>query len=157
MDELPSTPPKMGAPRKEINWEAFESLCQMHATEEEFCFFFKIDVVTLNTRCKEKYDGRTFSHVYEELKVGGRMSLRRRLWRNAMGDEATYDRDGNKLQEETKPHAATAIFLSKQKQERGGLGFSDKMISEHDIGDGTYEKMMGFCDLMEKEKSEEPK
>lgn len=156
MEEL-TTSPKMGAPRKEIDWSAFESLCQMHATREEFCFFFKIDDVTLNTRCKEKYDGRTFSSVYEELKVGGRMSLRRRLWQNAMGTDATYDSQGNKLQEETKPHAATAIFLSKQKEDRGGLGFSDKTTNELEVGDGSFEKMMGFCDRMEKEKAEEAK
>lgn len=155
MDELPTTH-KMGAPRKEMNWEAFTSLCQMHATLEEFAFFFQMDADTINARCQEQYQ-KTFSAVYKEQCVGGRMSLRRRLWRNAMGDEATYDREGNKLQEETKPHAATAIFLSKQKPERGGLGFSDKVSNEVDLGDGTYEKMMGFCDLMEKEKAEEPK
>lgn len=153
-----TTTPVMGRPPIVIDWDAFESLCQMHATKEEFAFFFKCDLDTINNKCHEKF-GKTFSATFEELSVGGRMSLRRRLWQNAMGAKAEFDGTGNKVLEESKPHAATAIFLSKQKRERGGLDFSDKVNSVVDVGDGSFERMMGmgksFCDRMEKEKSEE--
>jgi len=126
MDE--QTPAKMGRPPIEINWNAFDSLCQMHATKEEFAYFFQCDEDTINNKCLEKFK-KTFSAVFKHKSVGGRMSLRRKLWQTALGDE----------KENIKAHPATAIFLSKQREERGGLGFADKVTNEIVAGDGTWE------------------
>lgn len=133
-----------------IDWDAFESLCQMHATLEEFCFFFKCCEETLNTKCREKY-GMTFSAIFKERSVGGRMSLRREMWEGAM---AKRDEKGGII----KPGNVTLqIFLSKQPLERGGLGFSDKLVNEHDIGSGTYEKLTGIVADLEAKKAAEDK
>lgn len=153
---LAATPePVMGAPRKEVDFEAFESLCQMHATEEEICWHFKMNHETLNARLMEKY-GKTFSQVYPTLSVGGRMSLRRQLWMLAMGSEAEYDpRTGQKLREAIKPNAETARFLAKQPLERGGLGMRDAVTTEHEIGTGSYEQLLGICRELEDQKRSE--
>ncbi len=148
--------PKMGAPRKEIDYEAFESLCQMHATEAEICWHFKVDIDTLNARIKERYDGKTFSEVYPTLSVGGRMSLRRQLWMMAMGADAQYDpRTGAKLREAVKANPETVRFLSKQPMERGGLGMKETVETEHSIGTGSYEQLMGLAKQLEEKKRRE--
>ena len=74
---------KMGAPRKEVDWEQFESLCQILATEEEIAAFFKMSIETLNTRCKEKYEC-TFLEVYKTESSGGKISLRRKMFQGAL-------------------------------------------------------------------------
>lgn len=86
----------MGRPRKPIPKAQLEKLCHMQATEVEVCDFFGVDRETLNKRCKEMYDGRTFSQVYKEYSAGGKISLRRKQWQLA---------DKN---------AGMAIFLGKQ-------------------------------------------
>lgn len=145
----------MGAPRKEVDWEAFESLCQMHCTEEEICDHFKMTHDTLVARCREKF-GRTFSEVYAEMSISGRRSLRRQLWMMAMGSPAQYDRTtGALLTPAMKPNAETARFLSKQPTHRGGLGFKDAVAQTHDVGDGSYEKLMGICRELEEKKEKE--
>lgn len=150
-----SSPPKMGAPRKEIDYDAFESLCQMHATEAEICWHFKVDIDTLNARVKERY-GKTFSDVYPTLSVGGRMSLRRQLWMMAMGSDAQYDpRTGEKLREAVKANPETVRFLSKQPEARGGLGMKESVENTLDLGDGSYEKLMGLAQKLEEKKRNE--
>jgi hypothetical protein len=144
MNETPENKPVMGAPRKEVNWDDFDSLCQMHATEVEFCYFFDMCEDTLNARCKEKFN-KTFSEVFKERSVGGRMSLRRSLWQSAMGD----------INAGVKPNLTAQIFLSKQPEERGGLGFSDKVTNEVAVGNGTYEQLLGLCKKLEEDKKAE--
>ena len=149
---LPTPPPepvKMGRPPIVIDWNAFDSLVQMHCTEEEVAYFFKCDISTVYEKCKEKH-GVTFPEYFKANAVGGRMSLRRRLWQNALGDR------------DTKPHAATAIFLSKQKDHHGGLGFTDKTKLElplvpgaEEDGSGDYEWKMGIVRRLESRKSKE--
>jgi hypothetical protein len=71
---------KMGAPRKEIDWDAFEKLAKMQCTESEMCSFFEICEDTLNTRCKEMY-GKTFSDTIKRYSDVGKMSVRRGQFR----------------------------------------------------------------------------
>jgi hypothetical protein len=148
-------PARMGAPRKEINYEDFESLCQMHMTEQEVCFYFKIDHKTLNERLMERY-GKTFSQVYPELSVGGRVSLRRQLWMLALGSDAVYDASGRKIRDSIRPNAETARFLAKQPETRGGLGMKDAVDNTHFLGNGTYEELIGVCNELEQQKKTEP-
>lgn len=148
--------PKMGAPPIPIDWESFESLCQMHATREEFAFFFKCDEDTINNACKTKF-GKTFSAVFKEMSVGGRMSLRRQMWQSAMGAPAEYTKDGKVLREPVKPNTTMQIFISKQPVERGGLGFADNVNQNHGLGNAGYEQLIGVCSRLEKEKTQEAK
>lgn len=73
------TPKKMGRPRKPIDKTEFEKLCALQCTLEEVCGWFGITDVTLNTWCKENYEGRTFSEVFAEKRVAGKISLRRNM------------------------------------------------------------------------------
>lgn len=144
----------MGRPPINIDWNVFDSLVQMHCTEEEIAYVFKCDVDTITNRCKERF-GMTFSEYYKRNSVGGRMSLRRQLWLNALGDAKAG----------VKAHAATAIFLSKQKESHGGLGFSDKTRLQlpidggeaggTDDGAGQYEWKMGMVARLKSKKSKE--
>lgn len=138
MEELDQ--PKMGRPPVDIDWEQFDTLCKIHATLEEIAYFFKCCIETIQNRVKAE-KGVTFSTYYAQVSIGGRLSLRRHMWEHAL------KKDNPEMQR----------FLSKQKPERGGLGFSDKTTNELEVGDGSFEKMMGFCDRMEKEKAEEAK
>lgn len=141
METTTSNP--VGRPPIQINWTDFDSLVQMHCTEAEIAHFFKCSIDTISRACHQKF-GMNFADYYKTESVGGRRSLRRLLWQNAFGDE--------KLK--IKPHAATAIFLSKQREERGGLNFSDKVSNEHEIGEGTFEDMVAFCDRKDREADE---
>lgn len=66
---------KRGRPRKEIDKRLFENLCKHFCTEEEISNILECDVVTLRNWCKREY-GKDFSHVFEEKKAYGKLSLR---------------------------------------------------------------------------------
>lgn len=74
---------KMGRPRKEIDREQFEKLCALQCTIGEVCGFFGVQDDTLNKWCKENYDGRTFSEIFAEKRVAGKISLRRAMFQLA--------------------------------------------------------------------------
>ena len=73
------TPKRMGRPRKEIDLVEFEKLCGLQCTLEEVCGWFGVTDVTLNSWCKENYEGRTFSEVFAEKRSAGKISLRRSM------------------------------------------------------------------------------
>ena len=68
---------KIGRPRKEFDKEQFEKLCALQCTEEEIAGWFGFSTFTLNTRCKETYEGRTFFEVFKIYSTDGKISLRR--------------------------------------------------------------------------------
>ena len=68
--------PKTGRPRKEIDFDQFETLCKIQCTEIEIASVLGISVDTLERRCKEHY-GVSFADAYEEKRSDGRASLRR--------------------------------------------------------------------------------
>lgn len=98
------TQKKMGRPRKPIDKTEFEKLCTLQCTLEEVCGWFGVQDDTLNKWCRENYEGRTFSEVFAEKRVAGKISLRR-----------------NMLQLASK-NATMAIFLAKN-----WLGMSDNV------------------------------
>lgn len=107
---------KMGRPRKEIDFREFESLCKLQCTIPEICEWFHITECTLQARVQEQY-GETFSCVYQKKSTGGKISLRRNLF---------------KLSES---NVAAAIFLAKNY-----LGMTDKQeIEHHGIGNEASE------------------
>lgn len=87
---------KKGRPKKEISKRAFEELCKIQCTEEEICAVLDVDEATLIKWCKENYDGKVFSKVFAEKRLGGKTSLRRKQWKLASSN------------------ASMAIFLGKQ-------------------------------------------
>ena len=140
----------MGRPPIEIDWEQFEALCRMHCTEEEFAYWFKCSIDTINRACQTKF-GKTFADTFKERSIGGRMSLRRNLWQQAEGRRATFDAAGNMVSVSVKPNLTAQIFLSKQPEARGGLGFRDKVTTEIEVGRGTYETFLGVIEELDKD------
>lgn len=68
---------KMGRPKKEINWEEFDKLCNMQCTLVEIAGWFDVSEDTIERRVKEKYNV-TFAEHYKTKSAGGKISLRRK-------------------------------------------------------------------------------
>lgn len=65
-----------GAPKKEIDWELFEQLCELQCTQAEMASVLKINVDTLHDRAQEKYK-ESYSEIYKKFSLPGKCSLRR--------------------------------------------------------------------------------
>lgn len=78
----------MARPKKEINQEIFENLCQINCTEEEVCAVLSVTDKTLARWCKETYQ-ESFSEVYKRFAQSGKTSLRRAMWKNALKGNTT--------------------------------------------------------------------
>lgn len=85
---------KGGRPRKEIDYDTFEKLCQLLPTAAEVASFFGISVDSLDTRLKEKYK-LGYSDCLKRFGESAKLSMRRNLM------------------ELSKRNAAVAIFLAK--------------------------------------------
>ena len=79
-----TTKKKMGRPLIGINKEQFEKLCALQCTEEEIANWFHCSIDTINNWCKKTYADEfpeipvtTFSEVYKNFSVDGKISLRR--------------------------------------------------------------------------------
>lgn len=73
---------KMGRPKKEIDKNLFEKLCELQCTETEISGVFDVCEDTLNNWCKNTYD-MTFSDTFKKKSSKGKMSLRRLQYRLA--------------------------------------------------------------------------
>lgn len=87
---------KVGVYGALIDKANFEKLCSIMCTEPEICGFFGVSHDTLNRWCKQEYEGKTFTEVFEEKCSLGKISLRRIQFKQA----------------ESNP--SMAIFLGKQ-------------------------------------------
>lgn len=67
---------RTGRPKIEIDKNMFEKLCGIQCTEKEICSCLGCCEDTLNSWCKRTYK-KTFSDIYKEKAVTGRISLRR--------------------------------------------------------------------------------
>lgn len=85
---------KGGRPKKTIDQEQFEKLCELQCTQEEICGWFDITDKTLTSWCKTTY-GVSFSEIYNKKREKGKISLRRAQFQLAQ------------------KNAAMAIFLGK--------------------------------------------
>lgn len=72
----------MARPRKEINKEQFEKLCNLQCTKEEICGFFGITDKTLTGWCERTY-GLDYSEAFKTYSQDGKISLRRTQFRMA--------------------------------------------------------------------------
>lgn len=77
-DEKPAERPKNkgGRPKKVIDKDQFEKLCEWQCTENEICEWFGITDKTLTRWCRETY-GTGFSEVFKVKRQKGLISLRR--------------------------------------------------------------------------------
>ena len=65
-----------GRPKKEIDKEEFEKLCEIQCTRDEICDFFDVTDKTLAGWCRRTY-GMPFSEVFRIKRRVGFISLRR--------------------------------------------------------------------------------
>ena len=115
--------PGAGRPLAEFDPNQFKKLCEIQCTMLEITGIFDTTEKTLIEWVKRTY-GENFSSVYKKLSAGGKMSLRRSMFRNAIGSagkEWTDERGVKQTVTEIKPSATSQIWLSKQH-----LGMSDK-------------------------------
>lgn len=82
MGRKPSGNPN-GRPKKEVDWEIFESKCQDRCTCAEIAAYFNMHSVTLVAAVKEKY-GETFLDVSTRLALSNNCSIRRMRLRHAL-------------------------------------------------------------------------
>lgn len=78
----------MARPKKKIDQEQFEKLCQLQCTIEEFCCYFQCDDNTINAWCKRTYK-KSFSEVFKIKRGSGKISLRRKQFEVAMSGNPT--------------------------------------------------------------------
>lgn len=81
---------KMGAPTKKIDKKIFENLCFIQCTLEEICAVLDVTDKTLNKWCKETYEGKTYSEVFAQKRLLGKMSLRRSGFQMAQKNPAVH-------------------------------------------------------------------
>lgn len=68
---------------KEIDWDNFKKLCQMHCTRKEIANFLEITEKTLTERCKVQF-GMLFSEIYDQYTAEGKISIRRKQFEVGM-------------------------------------------------------------------------
>lgn len=68
--------------RDTINQSSFEEMCNIQCTKEEICTILNVSDRTLTRWCKDKY-GLDFAGVYKKYSSGGKMSLRRSMFKQA--------------------------------------------------------------------------
>lgn len=99
----------MARPRKEIDRDVFEGLCEIQCTLEEIAGVFKCCEDTIENWCKRTY-GEGFSDTYKKYSKDGKTSLRRYQYNLA------------------KTNASMAIWLGKQ-----WLGQTEKIEAKAEI------------------------
>ena len=67
---------KIGRPKKEIDQDRFEKLCELQCTKEDICDFFGVTDKTIDAWCKRTYKD-SFSVVFKQKRGKGKCSLRR--------------------------------------------------------------------------------
>lgn len=72
----------------EKDWQQVEQMCAIHCRKEEICAIIGVSEDTLERRIKEKY-GIRYAEYFEQKSSGGKMSLRRRQYTQAMDGNTT--------------------------------------------------------------------
>lgn len=80
--KVPPNKNKGGRPKKVIDKNQFEGMCEIQCTKEEMCNILNVDEKTLTRWCKEVY-GEGFSEIYKKKSQAGKMSLRRAQFKMA--------------------------------------------------------------------------
>lgn len=81
------------AAQNRVNVEQLLKLCQMRCEQTEILAFFNVSWDTMDRVCKKHFvDGATgepcsFAQLYKSQKLKGRISLRRKMWHEAMKEK----------------------------------------------------------------------
>lgn len=75
--------PKMGRPRKELEWDSFDGLCKLQCTLREIANWFDMSEDTVERRVQESF-GITFAEYYDKKSADGKISIRRKQFQVAM-------------------------------------------------------------------------
>lgn len=78
----------MARPRKEIDQEQFEKLCELQCTKLEICSWFDTTDKTIESWCKRTY-GAGFSEIFKQKRGKGKIALRRAQFQLAEKGNAT--------------------------------------------------------------------
>lgn len=80
----------MGRPRKKIDIEDFEKLCNIQCTKTEIQGWFEVSDKTLDKWIKETYgDDILFSDIYKQKSARGKIAIRRKQHQVGMGGNVT--------------------------------------------------------------------
>lgn len=79
---------KVGRPKIQINWEEFDKLCGLHATQVEIASWFGCSVDTIDRAVKAEKQMH-FAEYYAQKASTGKISLRRQQWQLAMKGDKT--------------------------------------------------------------------
>ena len=115
--------PGAGRPPLELDPIKFRELCRIQCTLKEIAGVMETTEKTLIEWVKRTY-GENFYSVYQKYSAGGKMSLRRAMFRNAIGSPSKEWTDSAGVKQniqEIRPNATTQIWLSKQH-----VGMTDK-------------------------------
>lgn len=74
---------KVGRPPTPIDWETFDKLCALQCTPRELSDYFNCKAETIEARVLAE-KGMPFSEYFEQKRVPGKISLRRRQFEVAM-------------------------------------------------------------------------
>jgi hypothetical protein len=77
-----------GRPKKTVDFDTLEKLCNIQCTGEEIAAYFEIDYDTLNRIIHEHYN-MTFSEYFNQNRGKGKISLRRVQYQSAMSGNTT--------------------------------------------------------------------
>ena len=79
---------KTGRPLIAINWKQVDQMCAIHCTGDEQAAILEISYDTLNRACKRDKK-MSFADYFRQKSAGGKMSLRRRQYSEAMEGNTT--------------------------------------------------------------------
>lgn len=114
---------KPGPKPIKIDWDMFDRLCYIQCTLEEIAFGLGCSTDTVERACQRERQMQ-FAELYKKRSAGGKMSLRRALWKNAVD----------------KGNLGAQIWLSKQH-----LGMTEK-IEEKSHVETDHVFRIGFSD-----------
>lgn len=95
VEKPPEEKKHIGRPPKEVNWELFKELCEIHCTMDEISNILDINDDVLRGKIKAKF-GINFQEVHKKFSASGKRNLRRDQFKLA------------------KRNAAMGIWLGKQ-------------------------------------------
>ena len=78
----------MARPRKQIDWEEFDKLCMIQATQGEIAAWFDCTVDTIENAVKREHKVR-FSEYFAQKRGKGKISLRRKQFQVALSGNVT--------------------------------------------------------------------
>lgn len=81
-------PNKGGRPRKKLNQQTFQGLCEIQATLEEIAGVLRVSEDTVERWCQRTFD-LGFAECFKKFSAGGKTSLRRQQFELAKKGNAT--------------------------------------------------------------------